>query len=183
MVVKYSDIEKANKSINSMDIKGKQYAMVHERIRAFRMIYPQGFVITKILFDDGEIVKFYAEVGCEDEGVRIVLGTGHAYEVKNSSFINRTSYIENAETSAVGRALAMAGFGVDTSIASADEVSNAIKLQGEKINAEQIEIIKKVYQGDKWDKLLKNQNLKKIEDMPFVNAQSLINKLKQGGKI
>lgn len=60
----------------------------------------------------------------------MVLGTGTAYEKEGSTFINKTSYIENCETSAVGRALGMAGFGIDTSIASAEEVQNAIANQG-----------------------------------------------------
>ena len=59
----------------------------------------------------------------------VVLGQGTAYEKEGSSNINRTSYIENCETSAVGRALGMAGFGIDTSIASAEEVSGAIAQQ------------------------------------------------------
>ena len=58
-----------------------------------------------------------------------VIATGTAYEKENSTFINKTSYIENCETSAVGRALGMAGFGIDTSVASAEEVANAIKNQ------------------------------------------------------
>ena len=61
---------------------------------------------------------------CADENGSI-LGTGTAYEKEGSSFINKTSYIENCETSAVGRALGFAGFGIDTSIASAEEVMNA----------------------------------------------------------
>ena len=48
---------------------------------------------------------------------------------ENSSFINKTSYIENCETSAVGRALGMAGIGIDTAVASAEEVQNAINNQ------------------------------------------------------
>ena len=59
-----------------------------------------------------------------------LLGSGHAYEKEGSTFINRTSYIENCETSAVGRALGMCGFGIDTSIASSEEVQNAILNQG-----------------------------------------------------
>ena len=70
----------------------------------------------------------------KSNGVYIVnhhrlLGTGTAYEKENSTFINKTSYIENCETSAVGRALAMCGIGIDTSIASAEEVQNAINNQ------------------------------------------------------
>ena len=58
-----------------------------------------------------------------------ILGTGHAYEKENSTFINKTSYIENAETSAVGRALGMIGIGIDTSVASYEEVANAMEQQ------------------------------------------------------
>ena len=50
-------------------------------------------------------------------------------EKESTSYINKTSYIENCETSAVGRALGMAGFGIDTSVASYEEVSNAIAQQ------------------------------------------------------
>jgi len=61
-----------------------------------------------------------------------IVATGHAHEVKGSSSINKTSHIENCETSAVGRALAMLGIGIDTSIASANEVQDAIAQQEEK---------------------------------------------------
>jgi hypothetical protein len=63
-----------------------------------------------------------------DEEGRI-LGVGHAYEKENSSFINKTSYIENAETSAVGRCLGMVGIGIDVSVASYEEVANAMEQQ------------------------------------------------------
>ena len=58
-----------------------------------------------------------------------VLATGHASEKDGSSFINKTSALENAETSAVGRALGILGIGIDSSIASAEEVGNAVKNQ------------------------------------------------------
>jgi hypothetical protein len=54
---------------------------------------------------------------------------GTAQEDKSSSRINQTSYVENCETSAVGRALAMLGIGIETSIASSNEVSMAIAKQ------------------------------------------------------
>ena len=59
----------------------------------------------------------------------IAIATGHAHETKGSSFINKTSYIEVCETSAWGRALGNFGIGIDSSVASADEVNNAIKMQ------------------------------------------------------
>ena len=58
-----------------------------------------------------------------------LLGKAHAYERENSSFINNTSYIENCCTSATGRALGYAGYGIDTSVASYEEVANAINNQ------------------------------------------------------
>ena len=58
-----------------------------------------------------------------------VIATGHAHEVKSASNINKTSFVENCETSAIGRALAMMGIGIDVSIASANEVKDAIAKQ------------------------------------------------------
>ena len=123
--MKYEDIKRANETIMTIDVKGKPYAEVNQRIKAFRMIYPQGFIETEMISNENGVCVFQAIVGNDDK----VLGTGHAYEKENSTFINKTSYIENCETSAVGRALAMAGFGIDTSIASAEEVQNAINNQ------------------------------------------------------
>ena len=58
-----------------------------------------------------------------------IVATGHAQEDKASSNINKTSYVENCETSAVGRALGFLGIGIETSIATADEVAMAIAKQ------------------------------------------------------
>lgn len=125
MEIKFEDIKRANETINTTNIKGKEYAEVNQRIKAFRMVYPQGGIETELLSNENGICIFRAEV---TDGENI-LGTGTAYEKENSSFINKTSYIENCETSAVGRALGMAGFGIDTSVASAEEVANAITQQ------------------------------------------------------
>lgn len=125
----FDQIKKANDAIKTVDIKGKDYAEVNQRIKAFRMCYPNGSISTEILSLADGIVTMKATV-CNEEG--FVLGTGTAQEKESSTFINKTSYIENCETSAVGRALGMCGFGIDTSVASAEEVQNAINNQGEK---------------------------------------------------
>lgn len=90
------------------------------------MLYPQGSIETELINNENGICIFKSTIK-DEEGK--ILGTGTAYEKENSTFINKTSYIENCETSAVGRALGMAGFGIDTSVASAEEVNNAIQQQ------------------------------------------------------
>ena len=124
--MKYLDLAIANETIKTTDIKGKEYAEVNQRIKAFRMVYPQGSIITDMVSNGNGVCVFKATVSTEDG---VVLGTGTAYEKEDSSFINKTSYIENCETSAVGRALGMAGFGIDVSVASAEEVANAMQNQ------------------------------------------------------
>lgn len=122
----FEQLQTANEQIKTTDIKGKQYAEVNQRIKAFRMLYPNGSIETEINSVDVSVCIIKATVK-DDFGD--VIGTGHAYEKEDSSFINKTSYIENCETSAVGRALGMCGIGIDTSVASADEVLTAIKQQ------------------------------------------------------
>jgi uncharacterized protein (DUF3820 family) len=124
--MKYLDLAIANEQIKTTDIKGKNYAEVNQRIKAFRMIYPQGTINTELVSNENGVCIFRASVHTEDG---VLLGTGTAYEREDSTFINKTSYIENCETSAVGRALGMAGFGIDVSVASAEEVANAMQNQ------------------------------------------------------
>lgn len=130
MDITFEQIKKANESIVTTDIKGKEYAEVNQRIKAFRMIYPTGFITTELASNENGVCIIKASVGFyDDNGEAFILGTGLAYEKENSTFINKTSYIENCETSAVGRALGMAGFGIDTSVASYEEVATAIANQ------------------------------------------------------
>lgn len=137
----FEDLQKANETIKTLDVKGKEYAEVNQRIKAFRMLYPTGTIETEMLSNENGVCVFKASVYIPDRvrdyhsnslasiDYKRLLGTGTAYEKENSTFINKTSYIENCETSAVGRALAMCGIGIDTSIASAEEVENAINNQ------------------------------------------------------
>lgn len=129
--MEYKDLEKVNNEVKSIDVKGKPYVEVNERIKAFRKLYPEGIIETELLSNENGVCIFKAIISSTmtTEGERCVLATGHAYEKEGSTFINKTSYIENCETSAVGRALGMLGLGIDTSIASAEEVQNAIANQ------------------------------------------------------
>ncbi len=183
-MIKFEDLQNANKSIVTTDIKGKEYAEVNQRIKAFRMCYPTGAILTDMVSNENGICVFTATCGYyESDGKLIVLGTGTAYEKESSSFINKTSYIENCETSAVGRALGMCGFGIDTSVASAEEVQNAINNQEEaKATSKQLDILKKVYTGELLDKLLKANSITKIEDISMAKASELISKLRSKEK-
>lgn len=170
----YEDLVKANKTIKTTPIHGKDYAEVNQRIKAFRMVFPEGYIKTELKSLDGGVCVFSAEVGNGDT----VLGMGHAYEKEGSSNINRTSYIENCETSAVGRALGMAGFGIDTSVASAEEVQNAIEQQTQqtekKASAKQIEVLKKTIKDI--PAMLQYCGVEKIEDLTMKQASEIISK-------
>ena len=111
----------------SIKIHGKDYVLVNERVQEFHRLYPNGSIRTDLVeFSDRFIVK--AEV-CPDVNDRMRIFTGYAYEMVGSSQINKTSALENAETSAIGRCLGFLNIGIDGSIASADEVQNAVHQQ------------------------------------------------------
>lgn len=180
-MITFEDIQKANKSIITTDIKGKDYAEVNQRIKAFRQIYPTGAILTEMESNENGVCVFTAVCGYyTEDNTLIILGTGTAQEKESSSYINKTSYIENCETSAVGRALGMCGFGIDTSVASYEEVQNAINNQDEpKATPKQIEVLKKAYVGENLTKLLEAYKLTTIEQMSLAQASELITKLKK----
>ena len=120
----------SNYKFKTTNIRGKQYVEVNERIKFFRQEeqYKNWSLITEFtVLDEAQCV---CKASIADPEHRII-SVGHAHEVQGSSNINKTSYVENCETSAIGRALAMLGIGIDTSIASANEVSDAIAKQEE----------------------------------------------------
>ena len=125
----------SNAKIKTTNIKGKQYAEVHERIKHFRgePNYASLGINTEVLEwdkDKEEIVIRATIYDTNSENGRI-LASGIAHERRDdkNSFVNKTSYVENAETSAIGRALACMGIGIEDAYASAFEVANAIAQQ------------------------------------------------------
>ena len=106
-------------------IHGKEYRTVANRIAEFREQHPEWSIVTELVSADDVAVVVKASI-LDVEGR--VIATGLAEETRASSQINRTSALENAETSAVGRALAFFGL-AGTEIASADEVAGAINTQ------------------------------------------------------
>lgn len=111
----------------TINIKGKDYVQVDVRLAEFRRVHPNWSIETDVLyFTENDVTT---KTTIKDENGRII-GTGLAHEEKASSQINRTSMYENAETSSIGRAIAIAtNIGNIGSICSADEVNLAIKMQ------------------------------------------------------
>jgi len=107
----------------AVDIKGKKYVLVSDRVLYFNEKYPEGCIVNEMLSWEGDVIIVKSVV--YPEGIEGRYFTGYAQEVVGSGMVNKTSALENAETSAVGRALAMMGIGVIDSIASVDEVNKA----------------------------------------------------------
>ena len=118
----------SNYKFKTTNIRGKQYVEVNERIKFFRQEdeYKNWTISTEFTSLDSEMCVCRAIIA--DPAQRII-ASGHAHEDRTGSAINKTSYVENCETSAIGRALAMMGIGIDASIASANEVTEAIAKQ------------------------------------------------------
>ena len=120
----FERLQKINAGLEKSNIKGKPYANVAERVKGFWALYAHGRIVTEIIEHDATSVTFRASCYDGDD----LIATGTAREVKSNAGVNSTSFIENAETSAVGRALGFAGIG-DVNIASAEEVALAISQQ------------------------------------------------------
>ena len=114
--------------MKSVNIKGKEYITVNERLIFFRS-QPQykGWRISEdvVSLDDKE--GLFKVTIINPDGFEMAVA--HAQEYRDSSYINKTSFVENGFTSALGRALGYLGIGIDTAIASADEVQTAVKNQ------------------------------------------------------
>ena len=112
--------------MEKIKIKGKDYVMVNERLKYFRENYKGWSLTSEIVSLDSDSCVIKALI-CDENGV--LKATGLAQEDRTSSMINKTSFVENCETSAWGRALGNLGIGIDESVASAEEVDMAIKKQ------------------------------------------------------
>ena len=114
--------------LKTINIKGKEYVPVNERIKAFQEIYKKGSIVVEVVHQSDSNILMRAKV-FPDASDQLRYFTGYAFEKNSGGMVNNTSHVENCETSAVGRALGFLGIGVETSIATADEVNHAIKQQ------------------------------------------------------
>mgnify|MGYP001230498098 FL=1 len=148
----------SSKQKGVVPIKGKDYKLIVQRVSEFRQAHPEFGVETEVLHHDE--IRVVAQVRIFDEQ-GMIRGSGVAEEFREASRINKTSAMENCETSAFGRALASMGYGGDVAYASAEEVVNAMNTEttndavkhnhAVRENLEEIYNIKVAMQNEDWD--------------------------------
>jgi hypothetical protein len=150
------------KNVPTVSIKGKSYSTVAERHRHLKKYFPESRIDEEIIFHDENRVIVKTSLYIADQ----LYAVGHSEEIRNSSFINKTSALENAATSSLGRCISQ--FGLHGSeYASADELTVALLSQGvsqskvsikDKINQQTTETkLNKLYSD--WEK--ENDSVKK----------------------
>ncbi len=139
------------------------YVPVSERLEKFYGLYPNGRINTSIEQTGADGLVIFKAAAYRERDDAEPSATGHAYEVAGSNYINKTSYIENCETSAIGRALANMGIEVSRGIASREEMQKVERMQTPPKDAQEptkrdqyANVIKKAIKelnesGDKWD--------------------------------
>ena len=146
--------------LKTVQIKGKDYVEVNTRLKYFRQNYKDWSLESEIVNMTEHSIIIKAIVKNSDGRI---IATGLAHEDKRDGYINKTSHIENCETSAWGRALGNLGIGIDSSVASYEEVNTAIQKQSkievekaikEKFNAKPIKQKAKLSSKDseRWGK-------------------------------
>lgn len=109
----------------AIKIQGKDYVQVASRVTFFNDTYPNGMIVTELLSNEGGKVAMIAKV-TPDVTKPERYFTGHSQADATQGMVNKTAALENCETSAVGRALALMGIGVIDSIASIDEIGKSM---------------------------------------------------------
>ena len=116
--------------MKTINLQGKSYATVGERVKAFKDRYGDtGQILSEIIQNDDE--KVVMKSHCIVDGV--ILGTGFAEEIRGSTQVNKSSALENCETSSIGRAISFATaiMSDGSQLASADEIQNAMVQQSQ----------------------------------------------------
>jgi len=130
--------------LKTVNLKGKEYVMVNERLKWFRKNFPGHSLETWIESNSDNRVIMRAVIKNE-EGRTIA--TGYASEVMGSG-VNKDSHIENCETSAWGRALGNFGIGIDSSIASAEEVQGIVQIPRAETQDKFLDAVKRLESAD-----------------------------------
>jgi hypothetical protein len=123
---RYKDCIANLSKVPTVNIKGKQYSTVAERHRHLKKYFPESRIDEEIIFHDDNRVVVKTSLYIADQ----LYAVGHSEEMRNSSFINKTSALENAATSSLGRCIAAFGL-AGSEYASADELTVALLSQGQ----------------------------------------------------
>tara|TARA_R100001509_G_scaffold45218_1_gene24514 strand:+ start:1794 stop:2393 length:600 start_codon:yes stop_codon:yes gene_type:complete len=125
------------KKIPTVNIKGKKYSTVAERFKHLKEYFPESKIDEQLIHHDNDRVVAKTTLYIGDQPYAV----GHSEEFRNSSFINKTSAMENAFTSSLGRCIAAFGL-AGSEYASADELTVALLSQGIKKDNE--DVLKKI---------------------------------------
>lgn len=174
--------------MKTTNIKGKEYVMVNERIKAFRSNFKDYRLITRIIDMSEKHCMMVAEIF---NPAGEIVANGYARETVDKCPVNKFAYVENCETSAVGRALGMFGIGVDTAICSAEELKTKLSYD-EKEVSEQPKQQKVVKQVNELSLDQRYENCKKLFSQKLTekdllkykpNIESLIEDLNNAGML
>ena len=137
------------KKLETINIKGKKYATVSTRVKHLRKDYKDLKMDVNIVATDNDHQGVWIKASIYEKGAKkddIPIAAGIAYEQKSASGVNSTNWTENCDTSAVGRALANLGIGIEDAYASANEMELA--LEKDKQNKEAKSTPEKVKGGE-----------------------------------
>ena len=162
--------------MKTIDIRGKAYITVNERLKEFRNNFKDYSLTSEIIELGSDYCTMKATI-TDDKGV--VRATGFAREVIAKSPINKYAFVENCETSAMGRALGNFGIGIDNAICTADEL--LIKLSQEdnapKITDEQFARLQNL--GADMVNVARAFKVASVRDLTFEQAEVAIKKKEQ----
>jgi hypothetical protein len=155
--------------MKAVSIKGKQYIPVSERLKFLSDNFNYSIQSSYEYFPERKmwVVKAILRI---EKGEDSYTYTGLAQEIESANYkeVNFTSALENAETSAVGRACAMAGIGIDGGIASADEVKKAIvRAEVDEVGDDKRMYLLTLLENTTYEERQKEQLAIKIENLKF----------------
>jgi hypothetical protein len=151
--------------MNTIKIKGKDYVTVSERLKHLAENYQYAINTDYKYFEERKMWVVKASLLIHKNG-GVFEYTGLAQEIESNNYkeVNHTSALENAETSAVGRACAMAGIGIDGGIASAEEVNKAINRVDEVGEEARLKLLA-MLENTTYEERQKEQLAMRIEDI------------------
>ena len=125
--------------MKTIKIKGKNYTPVNERLKSFRASKMLNDKSDQMISIEDKLIhcndkEIIMEVIIKDHKNRVI-SRAHAHEYRDNSNINKTSFLENCSTSALGRALGYLGIGIDTEFASVDEMLGAVGSKAVEVNS------------------------------------------------